>query len=308
MLTSKKKCHTDAFVSVLILIFTFYIIFFFSDVIAEYTIKGLHLCYTSIIGAVFPFLILTDFIIAYTNFENIKPITRIFEKLFKINGYGILAFMCGSLCGYTVGVKVAAQLYDTKAISKDEFERLISFCNNVSPTYAIMGIGYSMRGSIKDGVILYLSALLSSILIGMLMNIKQKKSSSTVLVEHPKFNFINSVKSAASTTIQICAFIIFFSAVSGTVNTVINNKTVCAFILALTEVGNAAKIFSNETVFSDTFSLIATAFSVSFSGFCVHMQVKSILTDEEISMKKYYKAKILQGILAGIITAILIKI
>jgi hypothetical protein len=47
--------------------------------------------------------------------------------------------------------------------------------------------------------------------------------------------------------------------------------------------------------------LSLTAFALSFSGICIAMQARSILPDS-ISMKEYYKMKILIGALSFIIT------
>ena len=148
---------------ILIILLSFFISFNLSPLISDYVFLGLKLCAVSIIGSVFPFLILTDLIVSFSHFERIKPLRLLFEKLFKINGYALSAFLSGVLCGFPIGVKVSSDLYCRGTVSKDEFERLICFSNNTGPAFIISGIGVSMLGNLKTGVVLYFSMLISAI-------------------------------------------------------------------------------------------------------------------------------------------------
>ena len=51
---------------------------------------------------------------------------RLFEKLFKINGEGVGAFLLGLICGFPTGVRITKELFENGRISKDEFERLVA--------------------------------------------------------------------------------------------------------------------------------------------------------------------------------------
>lgn len=53
--------------------------------------------------------------------------------------------------------------------------------------------------------------------------------------------------------------------------------------------------------------LPVVAFILGFGGFSVHMQVASIISDSDLSLKPYLIGKLLQGIFASIYTFLLMK-
>lgn len=276
--------------------------------INKFVKEGLSLCFNVVIASVFPFLIITDLFVAFSNFENVGFLQKVFEKLFKINKYAVSAFLCGLLCGFPLGVKVSADLYRNGCISKNECERLIGFSNNTGPAFLISGIGFAMRGSVIDGIILYFSMIISSILSGLILGIGKKPSSASKKQIEFKYNFSESVSNASLNTLNISAYIVLFSIITGVLSLIIKNNVIFSLILPFLEVSNAAKTLSLTNIFTKSETLILTSFAVSFSGVSVHMQAKSFLSKTDISMKTYYFAKLLQGLLASLITTLIVFI
>lgn len=279
-----------------------FVAFILSPYISAHVREGLLLCAESIIGSVFPFMVLSDAVISFAKIEDIPLLRKCFENLFKINGRGVKVFLVGILCGFPLGAKSARALYDSEDITKEECERLIAFTNNASPSFIISGIGYLMRGSIIDGVILYISTTLASILVGVILGIG--KSPSRRSQKHPTeyFNFALSVKNASVSTLHICGFVTFFSVVCGIIKDFFSNKIILILSAVFFEVGNAARILSNGFL-SSAISLILTSFAVSFSGISVYMQVRSFFADSDIAASKYFFAKLLQGLVSAVICA-----
>ena len=252
-------------------------------------------------------MILTDLILATSSFEKITSLRVGFERLFKINGYAVTAFIIGVVCGFPLGVKCARDLYDRGAITKEECERLIGFSNNTGPAFIISGVGYAMRGSIKEGVILYLSMLLSAVLVGVLFGIKSVPSKKTINQTHSAFDFATSVRTAATGTINVCAFVTLFTVFAGGISLLFKNSLARLIIISFLEVGNATSLLSSLPG-SCIYSLPLSAFSISFSGICVHFQAKSILLGCDVSMKKYYIMKLLQGVFAFFISLLIMNL
>lgn len=279
-----------------------------SDEISKYAKDGLRLCFGVIIGSVFPFMILTDIITNMANFESIHPLRRIFERIFKINGAAISAFIIGIICGFPIGVKVASELYQNGTISKDEAERLIGFANNTGPAFIISGIGVGMRNSIADGLILYFSMFVSAIISGTIFGIGKTPSELSAENKRANYNFAKSVTGAAQNTVNICGFVVLFSVISGITHIIIKNEFINSVIMVFLEISNCAKNLATTDIYSKAHSLIITSFAVSFSGISVHMQAKSLLLETDISMKTYYKTKLVQGICSAVLTGLLIYI
>ena len=302
----KKNC--SAYVSVLVIIFSFLLSTIFPDRINTFVKEGVYLCGNVIIASVFPFLILTDVIVAFARFENIKPLRKLCTRLFNVNEYAITALMCGLLCGFPIGVKVSADLYKSGCISKDECERLIGFSNNTGPAFLISGIGFGMRGCVVDGVVLYVSMLISSIFAGIIVSIGRKPSSARGIAPSIEYSFSKSVSSSALNTINICAYIVLFSVITGIITTLTGSGPLKCLILPFLEVSNAARTIATSMANTKSLGLILTSFAVSFSGLSVHLQAKSFLKDTDVSMRTYYSTKLLQGLISAAITAIIILI
>lgn len=278
----------------------------FAPHILRYVKEGLSLCFNVIIGSVFPFMILTDIITATSHLERISWLCKFFERLFKINGCAISAFIIGIICGFPIGVKVSVDLYKRGCISKNECERLIGFCNNTGPAFIISGIGAGMRGSICDGIILYFSMIISAIICGIILSRNKKTTSKSIDKAKSYYDFSASIKSAALNTLYICAFIVFFSIVCGILNSTIKNGIIYSIIIPFIEISNSAKALSQAVFFTPNIQMIFTSFAISFSGISVHMQAKSFIIGTDICMKTYYKAKLLQGFISALITSFLV--
>lgn len=54
------------------------------------------------------------------------------------------------------------------------------------------------------------------------------------------------------------------------------------------------------------FQIIATSFLLGFAGFSIFLQIFSIAAKNNLSMKPYFIGKILQGILSGLYTSIIL--
>ncbi len=299
------KKNKSILLSFLILALSAFVSVFLSPYITKYTVDGLHLCANTIIGSVFPFLILTDVIVGFARFDSIGWLRLLFEKLFKINGYAITAYAVGLICGFPLGVKVAVDLYNRGFISKDECERLMGFSNNTGPAFVIGGVGFALRGSIKDGIILYFSMLISSVFSGFIIGLGKDSTSGRAEREYEiSYDFTSSVKNAATNTLNICAFVVFFSVICGILSLVIKNGAVYSILVSISEVSNAAKALARSP-YPRSINLALTSFAISFSGVSVHTQARCFVYGTDLSMKRYWGAKIIQGITASAITSIL---
>lgn len=291
--------------SLFLILFSLFISFFCSKSIGEYVILGLSLCKNVIIGSVFPFMILSDYISSTLSFDSNSFFGNAFERIFNINRQGVSSFIIGIICGFPLGAKSAYDLYKDGRISLDECERLISFSNNTGPAFIVSGIGIAMRNSFLQGIILYFSMVFSAIIVGFFIGRGKKASFSANNYNNRSFNFVDSVKSSASNTLNVCAFIVFFSVITGFMKIIINNDTILAFLYPFIEISNASRALSYN-ISSPNLSLILTSFAISFSGLSVHMQARSIITDRTISMRQHFIAKFMQGLIAAIITSIII--
>ena len=266
--------------------------------------SGIRVSVLSVIPSLFPFMIFSDMLLYSDIFEKLpKKANKLFEKAFKIRQDGLGAFLTGIICGFPLGVKYACDLYKSKRINKDELERLICFCNNTGPAFLLAGIGISMRGSILDGIILYVVQIASALLCGMIISHGKecsKPETCNAVSTKGSFNLTESIKKSSLNMLYVCAFVVFFSIVCGYFKILVPNALFSAIFTSFFEIGNAAiacNVLENRIL-----SLVITAGAVSFSGMSVHLQAEIFYGEYEIDRKRYYFAKLFQSALSMLLT------
>ena len=294
--TARVRRCLSAWFTVLIATAVFLLSLFASDKISHSVRSALSLCKSVIIPSVFPFMIISDFLYSYLNFSSMDMLGDIFERCFKINRAGLYPFVLGALCGFPLGVRCAAELYRESRITKDEAERLIGFCNNTGPAFLVSGVGLGLRGSIKDGLTLYFTMLISAVLVGILFSIGHSLcNSSDASFTAYSFSLTRSVKNAGIGTLNVCSYLTFFACIVGLLRNLIGENIVYLSILPFLEVGSACSILSKTALLTRAGSLCLSACAVGFSGLSVHLQALSFIADTDIGAKRYFLMKLTQG-------------
>ena len=286
-----------------------------SDLAIKYMSEGLLLCVRTVIPSLFPFMVISDMIVASGAAEFIGRILRVpMRFLFGVSGEGGCSAVLGILCGFPIGAKSAVSMYDTGKISKNELERLLTFANNPSSAFIISAVGVSLFGSRAIGILLYSAILLSSLVVGIAQNIifrklksnfkqplpTQKSSNKKAIVG----DFTEAVTSSTFGILKICAFVLFFTAIMGVFSSALaaselsdNVRTILFGFFEMTGgISQAAFIRPIER------GIIIAAFIGGWSGISVHFQIMSLCADRNISFKPYFIAKLCQGILSALIT------
>lgn len=318
-----------------ILCFAFLLLLiFYSSTNIEAAKNGLSLWVNSVLPTLFPFFIAAE-LLSKTNFINIlgKLLNKFMRPIFNLPGESAIAVILGNISGYPIGTKTACNLKKNNICTKEEAERLISFTNNSGPLFIIGSVGITMFGSPKIGYILYISHFISSILVGILFrNWKNgkvlyrkehkfiKKDSKTLKLSTLGEFLGNAITNSISSVLFIGGFVVLFSVILSILNTsgvlnIITNilynfgipKNISqSLITGLIELTNGVKLSSNLYSSYKTVSILLTSFLLGISGLSVLLQIYSITSRENISIKPYIYGKFLQSIFSVIITFILI--
>ena len=122
------------------------------------------------------------------------------------------------------------------------------------------------------------------------------------------YEFSASVKGAAINTLTVCGFVVLFSAVCGIISETVRSDAIFSLLSPFIEVTCASSFLSRSIFLPRFITLLLTSYAISFSGFSVHLQASAFLRGTDISMKKYYCMKLLQGLFSVIFTLILTAI
>lgn len=271
--------------------------------------SALHLCAKTVIPSLFPFFVISALMIntglLCALAQLISPLSKI---LFKTNGSGAVAFICGVLCGYPTGAKTIADMYKNKMLSKKDAERLLPFCNNSGPLFVIGAAG-QMLNSTHLGICLYVVHVLSALCCGVLLSIFKSapKDNDTISIKTQNLGkaFSDAVSGSAVAMLNVCAYIVFFTVMQAFLSPVIcglfQNTVFSRFLLSLGEVTVGVKnIITSSANINEACILISGA--LGFGGICVFLQVAGIANGAGLSVKKYLFGKTLQMSLSVIIS------
>lgn len=293
---------------------------------------GLFLWTNSIVPSLFPFFVATE-LLCSTNFINVLGnfLNRFMRPLFNVPGQGSFAFIMGIISGYPAGAKIVANLRENKICSRIEAERLLAFTNNSGPLFILGFVGVSIFSNSEIGYLLLFTHILSAITIGIIFRFWKKDietPTQTILpikssVSKNDFATIltESIKKSILTIVNIGGFVILFSVI---ISILKNCKVIYLFsellslinvpetissglLTGIIELSNGISSLSIINTSNILNLIITSAFLLGFGGISVILQVYSIISKTDISIKPYILAKLLQGIIASVYTYIFIN-
>lgn len=320
-MTSKKTCITSRsiFVTVFSLL-AFSLVIKYSNAAIDSVKSTLSLCAQTVIPSLFPFMVISELAVSLDAAKYLgKLLKPVFSPLFDLNEHGASAFILGALCGFPVGARTAAALYEQEKLNEKELNHVLCFCNNPSSAFVISAIGVSLFGSQSFGVALYVITLISALIIGSCLKFfYHKKNASTKEQEKitQKENilgihvFTNAVADSAGAMLTVCAFIVFFSAFLGTLNAAFEPLSapdpVIAAVKGFFEL--TAGVTHVSANLNGEGALLLCAFIVGWSGLSVHFQIMAICRNCKISFRPYFFAKAAQGGINALLTCAYLRI
>ena len=288
---------------------------------------SVNICANVILPSLFPFFVLSSLSVELGLIQALgKLLSRFMEPLFHISGSCAGAFLLGIVGGYPVGARTAISLYESGQCSKTEAERMLSFCNNSGPAFILGVVGAGIFSSSIAGLWLYGAHVAASVLVGLLFrnygekNMLKTAEYSPVIQEPVNFavSFTKSVKQAFSSTLNICAFVIFFtvlirllfltgliSGLAGVLSLLLGRiglQSDLAESLITGMIEMTSGVWSLRDLAASMGSrLCMAAFILGWAGLSVHCQVLSFIGSSGLATRTYFLGKLLHGILSAVL-------
>ena len=341
-----SKCHIFVikikrnFFAILFMIFAICLLLFSKNNLTAVK-NGLTLWATSVVPSLFPFFITTELLL-HTNIIHFlgRLLNKFMKPLFNIRGEGSFGLIMGIISGYPVGAKIACDFREKNICTKSECERLLSFTNNSGPLFIVGTVGISMFGNTLIGVLLLITHILASITVGIIFRFwdskndtkKKKKKNFSNTSHNENVNISNlgqilseSITRSLSTIFMIGGFIIIFSSIisilksSGILNILsgfikpvfnmfsIDTSLASPFITGVLEITNGISQICSINLKNISINIIFCAFLLGFGGISVLLQVLSITSKTDLSIKPYIYGKLLHGVIAAFYTFLFIN-
>ncbi len=284
---------------------------------------GLALCFNVIVPSLFPFFVLSSLVVdlglaAYLG----RAMEGLMRPLFRVSGSCAAAVALGFIGGYPVGARTALQLYEQGLCSKTEAERLLAFCNNSGPAFILGVVGAGVFGDSRVGLLLYLTHALASLLVGLLFRFYGGWERRRACAPRPKpiqtvtlpAAFTWAVSRALQSTLNICAFVVFFAVVLrllsayGALSGAAALLSLAGFegewarrlVAGLLELSSGVASLQGGAGLAGRVSM--AAFMLGWAGLSVHCQVLSFLVDSGLSARVYLAGKLCHGLIAAALT------
>lgn len=290
-----------SFLSVAILII---LIILFPDVSSAGVSRGLVISANVIIPSLFPYMVCVLMFIKSGFYIKNRYFNKMIFVLFGHNFDMFFVFLLSMLGGYPVGAKLINQLYSQKNIDKKSADIMLMYCVNAGPAFIISAIGGGVFLSYKAGCVLLVSHIMSSLIIAMFFAPKLKKytnNKAKIVLSDKSIseNFVISVSDASTSIIQICSFVILFSAINAYIEYLFGNIPIIKNIAFLTEVTSAV---------TKTNNIFLVSFLLGFAGISIWCQIFTICAKCKVNFTLFAVGRILHGILSSALTYLIIKI
>ncbi len=295
-------------------LFCLLLIFKNSDVAMEYIHNGLTLCAHTVIPSLFPFMVISEMIVAGGIADPLlRPLSGFFKRLLKLSPTGGACVLLGMFCGFPIGAKCAIRALEDGRITKNEAERIIAIASSPSSAFLISAVGLSLWGNKRFGGALYLSVLLSELITGIFLAKFNKGKITDAQAFSPKQAipprkspaslFTEAVRSSCNGILLVCAYVIFFAALVGALEYLVSALSLPAlFSVLLFGFFELSGGMSRASALAPPLvaALISGLFA-GWSGISVHCQLLSVCEGKDLSLKKYILSKLAQGCLALLI-------
>ena len=321
-------------ITIMFLLFTICLIIFSKSNIQAVR-NSLNIWFNNVIPSLFPFFIATE-LLNHTNIPKVfgNMFNKIMRPIFNVPGIGAYALIMGIISGYPVGAKIVTNFRNQNLCTKEEAERLITFTNNSGPLFILGTVGISLFFDYSIGLLLLFTHILACISVGIIFRFwksKEKEKRNTYITNNNiTFNSLGeilskSIISAINSVILIGGFIVLFGIVLSILQktyilnflkipfipifNLLNIKTefitpILTGILELTNGVTTISTIPNKTLATN---IIISAFLLGFGGISIMLQVLSIISKSDISIKPYILGKLLQGIFSAFYTFIIIN-
>ena len=271
----------------------------FPSTASQGVISGMKICFNIVIPSLFPFTI-AALMFSSVEFSQ-KKNKNIFQYFFNRK---VVIFIFSNLGGYAVGAKLIDDEYKKGNIDHKTAELMLGYCVNSGPAFIILAVGCGIWNNKQLGILLYLSSVISSLLIAITTGslIKEKKGFEQKEYRYTSFsdNFTNSTYEATKAMVRICGTVTIFTTIIELIKPLLINIPLNNSILSMLEITNGMILSYKNVYFS--------AFLLGFAGLSVHFQVLSLCRSVKPNYIRFLFFRIVHGILSATVLSAFLKI
>lgn len=299
-------------INFLLLIFFLYItlqIFLNSNEVINSVIKSINIWKNKLFPTLFPFFIISDFLINYGLIDYLYIIfNKMFSIIFKTSGIGSFVFFLSMISGFPSSAKYIRDLYNSDYINHSEATKLLTFTHFSNPLFIIGFISNYIP--IKYCILILIVHYFTNIIIGLLfrnsyISLNNKKKST----QCKSFNIVlkESISKTIDSLLLILGTITFFMIINTIINNLNINNSIKVFLNCFLEMTNGIN-YIGLSLLDVKIKVIIITMILSFGGISVHFQILSFISNTKIKYQPYLIARLLHCSISGILVFIIINL
>jgi sporulation integral membrane protein YlbJ len=298
-------------------VFIFILLMKNSKLVSAEASNALKKCATLLIPSLFPLTVASELLTSSGALEKISvKLQSIISKIFGIAKPSSAPYFLGVLGGYTSSCKSAVILYENGEISKEDCESIISISNMPSLAFITGFVGPEILNSTSDGWILWMISVISTFILGVFNRFFRKSATlphakatlinSKAKKKKPSKQIVDAISHSAHAMLIICACVVFFSVLIKVLEYALLSfeipLEIQKIMLGSLEITHGISIC--QGIDNELLKRVLCAFFIGWSGLCVHFQVIALCDNSDISFKKYFTFKAIQGLICSILALI----
>ncbi len=293
----KKFFKNDLFIFVTL----FFLFLLFKNNIAfkKCILNGCFLFFENVLPSLFPFFIINDFLVNYNFFYFIE---KTFHKLFhKWFGFSIMAsyiFCMSMVSGTPTNAYLTAQFVENKTLSSKDASVILSYSCFLNPLF-LYSMLYTIFGNYS--IVFKIIILQYGLNFFIAFFLRKYPYETKPILNKKTLPFSKllpkSLKRSIDTLFLVLGTLLFYFLICEGFTSILNIPFLNCFLNGLLEVtgGLSKLILLNVNYHAKE---ILACFFISFGGFSIHTQIKSILEEASISYKYFFIGRIIHALLS----------
>lgn len=250
--------------------------------------EGIDLCLRAVIPSLFPFLVLGSILASSVGKGGgfLRPLGRLLSIPEGTEGI----FLTGILGGYPTGAQAVAQAWQRGQLSKEDANRMLTFCSNAGPAF-LFGILGTKFSNLTTVWALWGIHILSAIAVARLQ--PHIKCNQKVIIEGRSVTLTQALRRAVGTMGYICGWVVLFRIFLS-----FCSKWILWAFPASVQIGFSGLVeLTNgccnlDAITSESIRFVLCSALLAFGGICVTMQTASVIG--ALSLGAYLRGKMLQ--------------
>ena len=296
------------FTFLLLFLLLLYEIILNNKLVTNSVIFSIDLFKNKLFPTLFPFFIISEFLINYGLANYLATILKYpFKFLFKSSSLGSFVFILSIISGFPSSAKYIKDLVDNKLIDELEATKLLLFTHFSNPLFILVFISNYI--DFKYSIIILISHYITNIIIGIIFrNLYPSNNNSKIFIQK-KFSYVfkNSIYNSINTLLLILGTVSFFMIIISIINNLDINIYLKIFLNSILEMTNGINYIGSLNI-TVIYKVIIITMILSFGGFSVHFQVLSILENIKIKYQLYLISRIIHSLISGILVYILFNL